>query len=200
MFLCPGSAVDVVPSVGLGDEHATFGIDRQAIEQRPKSIDNLDELVGRCIEDIKVSIRDLRIFDDVDDCPKRKDIIVVDDMLPGVEGRQIAVERTCASRDLRLIVRLERNHVELTVLDCDGAWILRGDRERLLHSPRGHTDDGDLIFRRERNIRLFVGGDCHADGFVEASGLGFRIDVLDRGDDLKVGRALGVGIDDADGV
>ena len=45
-----------------------------------------------------------------------------------------------------------------------------------------------------------IAGEGDADGFVEVCGALFEVDVLHGCDDVKVTRAFGIGVDDADGI
>ena len=62
-----GAPVGVIACVCLGNENAPPGVDGKAIEKRAQGVDDFDELVGCGIENVQVSIRNLRMLDDVYD-------------------------------------------------------------------------------------------------------------------------------------
>ena len=62
-------------------------------------------------------------------------------------------------------------------------------------SPRGDVDHCNLVGRRKRNVGFRVVGKGNACGFVEPSRLLSQIDVLNRGHNRQVRRALRVIVD-----
>ncbi len=64
----------------------------------------------------------------------------------GVEGDELTVDLV-AARELGLVVRFERDHVEALAVDDDVAWILGGNLQALFDLPGGDVDHGDLILR-----------------------------------------------------
>ena len=117
----------------------------------------------------------------------------------GVEGDEVAVDLIAAG-ELGFVVRLKGEDVEPAVFHRDGAGVLRGDGKVLGDFARGDIDDGDFVFGRERDVGFLVVGEGDADGFVEIGGAFFLIEILNGGDDMKAGRAGGIGIDDTDGI
>ena len=45
------TTVDIVSRIGLSNEHVSFGIGRQTVEQRPQSINRGDQAIGPGIKD-----------------------------------------------------------------------------------------------------------------------------------------------------
>ena len=61
MLLGSGAAIGIIARISLGDEDRSPGVDRETIEQRPEGVDDLDQLVGRGVKDIEVTIGDLDV-------------------------------------------------------------------------------------------------------------------------------------------
>ena len=112
-----------------------------------------------------------------------------------IEGNQVAIEWTETSRDLRLVVGLERDDVEAISADGDGSRVLSRDGECLDQLAGAHIDHRDLILRRQRDVGFVIAGEGNAHGLVKAGRPGDRVEVLHRGDDLKTGGTRRIGID-----
>ena len=87
-----GQAVYLVPSIGLGNEDRSLGIDRHAVKQSAKGIDGLDELVGLCIEYEQIPIGNAGMLDDIGDMSKGEHVVVGYGMLVCIEGHEVSVD------------------------------------------------------------------------------------------------------------
>ena len=94
-------------------------------------------------------------------------------------------------------MRFKRRHIEPAITNLNGTRILGGNRQRLDHAPPRHVDDGDPVLGREGDIGLRVIGKGDPHRLIEAGGERQRVEILDRGDDMKPREALRGGIDDA---
>ena len=92
MFFCACAAVDVIASIGLGDEDRAFGIYGEAIEEGAEGIDGFDEAIGFGVEHEEVFIGNARVFDDVEDVNERENVIVGNAVLVGIEGNEVTVD------------------------------------------------------------------------------------------------------------
>ena len=123
-----GAPVGVVARIGLRDEDAPRRIDGEPVEQGAHGVDDLDEPVGRGVEDVQVAIGDAGMPDDVHVDAERQDVVVVDHVDLGVERAEVAIDLAPAAGDLRLVVGLERDDVETVAADGEGArsWAVMG--------------------------------------------------------------------------
>ena len=113
LFARPGAAVDVIARIRLCNVSNPVRVHGQSVEQGAQCRDGLDELVGRCVEYEQVAIRHLGILDDVHDVTQRKHVVGGDGVVPCIERHEVAVGLACATRKLRLVSRLERDHIKL---------------------------------------------------------------------------------------
>ena len=102
--------------------------------------------------------------------------------------------------ELALVVGLEGEHEQAVAVHGQRPRVLGLDLQVAGHLAARDIDDGDAVGLRQRDIGLVVAGEGDAHGFVEVGGIGRRVEVLHRGDDLMEGPAPRVGVDDADRV
>ena len=59
--------VYVIAGVGLSNEHTSFRVNGQSVQQRAKRLDGFKQLVGLRVKYIQVAIGHVRVFDNVCD-------------------------------------------------------------------------------------------------------------------------------------
>ena len=192
-----GAAIGIVPGIGLRDEDPAGRVDGQTVEQRAHGAGDVHEGVVRRLEDVQVPVGDSRVLDDIDVDPEGQHVVVVDHMPLCVERAELTVLRAPAPRDLGLVVGLEGDDIQKAVPDDERARILRRDGKPVDHVARAHVDHGDLVLGRESDVRLGVARKGNAHRLVEAGRPGFRVEILNRGDNLQIGEAVRVGVDHA---
>ena len=198
VFFCSRFAVGVVSGIRLGDVHASLGIGRDAVQQGAQGVDSLDQLVCSGVEDVEVAVWNPGMLDDVQDMAKRQHVVDTDRVLVGIKGLELAIEWLGTTGELRLVVGFEGDDVQPVPLDGDGPWVLGSDGQSPGDPAVTDVDHGNGVFRRQGHVGLLVVGECDANRFVKAGGPGGGIEILDRRDDLEIGRAVKVGVDHAD--
>ena len=121
-------------------------------------------------------------------------VVVKDRVLVSVKRHELAVKRLGAPGELGLVARLEEQDIELAALHHKHTRVLRRDCQALGELARFYVNHRDLVGRRERDIGFLVAGKGDSHRLVKARRLGRWVNVLDRGEYLKIGRALGVGV------
>ena len=194
-------AVGVVARVRLGDEYALLGVHRDAVQQSPQRVDDLHASVRSDVVDVQVAVRDVRVLHDVGDVAPGDTLVTavggLCDVPAGIEGTQDAVDvLRPTARDLRLVVGLERNHVQPIALHRERARVLGGDVEVFADGSRCDVDDGDPVRGGERNVGLGVTREGNAHRLIEHARPG-GVESGDRMQDLVARRTRRVGVDDA---
>ena len=112
--------------------------------------------VLRAVND-QVPIREIGVANNVRCVVKRKDIVVIEDMLNRIKGADVAINAIRGTtRELGLVVRFKGQHKQLITYNCNSSGILSRNAKKLSHLICRRIDDCNLIGLRQRHVRFLI--------------------------------------------